>query len=290
MSLMVNKTTSRYLALHVLLVLLCATLKADEPPNPSCVNGTGSGQSTVDGFTVAIGPSSAEPQKPCEAKVINKSGRFVFRTGDYAVKLEAVGVANTSAPSVMFESFSGGAHCCYTYSIVGLGNKPGLIKKVTNQVPLVVITDEKSGKATLKGRDGGFDYFEVPHVYAPMPLVFLRVQKGILRNVGPEFIDEYNAEIQSIRSKLTPEAVDKLRTDPASEDPQVMETRGRVIRATLDYLYSGQEKKGWEFLQESWSAADLPRVRKKIEERRKKGILGQAAVSATHPTPANRKI
>ena len=63
---------------------------------------------------------------------------MIFKTLDWGMSLESISgrdINGDGEPDLVFVGYSGGAHCCWTYWIVSLGGRPGLIKKTAGGAP-----------------------------------------------------------------------------------------------------------------------------------------------------------
>src|SRR5207253_339848 len=104
---------------------------------------------------------------------------MLFHADDAALKLirpEPGDVNGDGASDMIFEGYSGGAHCCWTYWIVSLGARPGLVAVLKNQSPISLVAGQE-GKTDIETFDGSFDYFDcLSHAESPMPAVFLRLE------------------------------------------------------------------------------------------------------------------
>ena len=198
---------------------------------------------------------------------------------DWAVSINALSgtdVNGDGKPDLIVQGFSGGAHCCYTYRIIGLTDGLPLVREIHNQVPVVFKTRD-DGRVELNTGEGVFDYFLVPHANSVIPRIFMRLDGDQLVDVSSEHIADYDHEIEKARSELTPDELDKLKKSTYSQGmlfdqlPAVQ----KVLTIVLNYLYSGRQDEAWKALDEMWPPSDKERVEKLILERRSRGLLSQ---------------
>ena len=213
----------------------------------------------------------------CRASVISPAGKVIFQADEAGMELNKItgkDLNGDGQPDAVFEGYSGGAHCCWTYWIVSLGGKPGLIQKIENEAAVSFQDINKDGRIEIRTYDGAFDYFDsMAHAYTPFPTVIFRLEGRKLKDVGSECKDVYDREITKARSKLDPSALARFRTAKNIKDSEFDETIPHVLTIVFAYLYSGREQAAWQALKEMWPADDVPRIRKKIIETRANGIL-----------------
>jgi hypothetical protein len=192
---------------------------------------------------------------------------------------------------VVFEGYSGGAHCCWSYWIVSLGNPPGLLLAIENERQ-ASFHSANDGRVEIWTLDGVFDYFDgLSHAESFFPTVVLRLEKQVLRDVGSEFQEEYDKEIAEARNGLNPEALQRFRRiqdicaiggdeeracdveAPEDEYFALRKVKALVSTIVLSYLYSGREAEAWKALDEMWPPADKERSKRAFMSARQCGVL-----------------
>ena len=235
------------------------------------------------GYTVRLLPSPLRGYR-CRA-VVNlppsKTGQTVSKTvaRDYALavsNLSGTDINGDGKPELIVQGYSGGAHCCYTYHIIGLGPGLPVIREIHNQVPISFVKRE-DGTVELRTGDGVFDYFLLPHSDAVIPKVFLRLEGDQLVDLSHEHLAEYDQQINQARGELTPAELEKLKGSNYSQNMlfDQMPVAKKVLTIVLNYVYSGREQQAWQALDDMWPPSDLSRVKNLILERRSRGLLGQ---------------
>jgi hypothetical protein len=253
---------------------------------PSLVCPAPKGQPQVrqfSGYTVRLSSSSVRGNR-CFASVTppgNKATAAKKVATDWAISISALSgtdVNNDGKPELIVQEYSGGAHCCYTYLIIGLRDGLPLIREIRNQVPVTFKTREDGG-VELNTGEGVFDYFLVPHANSVIPRIYMRLDGDRLVDVGSEHIADYDREIEKARGELTPEELDKLKKSTYSQGMlfDQLPTVQKVLTIVLNYLYSGRQDQAWRGLDEMWPPADKERVENLILERRSRGLLSQAS-------------
>lgn len=183
-------------------------------------------------------------------------------------------VNGDGAPDVVFDGFSGGQGCCYTYWIVSLGKKTQVVREIHNQVPLV-FRRRDDGLIEVRTGEGAFDLFLLPHEDAVIPELTFRLQGSNLIDVSPEYQKEYDEQIAKAQSELTADSLDKFRRSVYTQKMFIDQapTVKAVLTIVLNYLYSGRDSQAWQALEKMWPPSDQQRVRALILERRARGLL-----------------
>lgn len=225
----------------------------------------------------------------CQVQVLSFRGP-VFEAADAAMSIDDVSgrdINSDGKPEAVFVGYSGGAHGCSTYWIVSLGDRPGLIKEVSNQTA-IGFRETTDGHIDLWTGDGAFDYFDcLSHAETVFPTVFLRLRGRELKDVGPEHWDDYADQIAKARKRMTADELRQFRgvrnQDELCEgNPRA--TIPKVLVVVFADLYGGREEEAWRALDEMWPPADKERVRKLILQKRGEGILRY-----TQPVAARKK-
>lgn len=219
----------------------------------------------------------------CYASVVSPRGNVIFHADDAGMRINEItgkDLNGDGQPDAVFEGYSGGAHCCWTYWIISLGEWPGLIKRIENERPADFKDIDNDGRIEIWTGDGAFDYFDcLSHAATPFPDVIFRLEGRALKDVSYEFRHLYDREIMEARAELTAVELDRFRAvkdvcdDQSVQFEYVIETMPKVLRIVYAYLYGSREQTAWQALEEMWPAHDVHRIRKQIIETRGRGIL-----------------
>ncbi len=127
---------------------------------PQCWPGKGAFRRNLPGFTISVFPAK-DIVRGCLVTVRTRSGHVVFRGEDFGISIGAdnLDINGDGHPDLVIEGYSGGAHCCWTYWIISLGDPPGLIKRIKNERG-AEFERARTGKVEIWTLDGGFDYFD----------------------------------------------------------------------------------------------------------------------------------
>lgn len=283
----------RFLKLLVMFALCVPSLAAQaEWPRPkwekvhllTCRKDAASASYEVGKYRVELSPSADLEKREffCRASLISGNGDKLLLLQDKEVSIyQGTGedVLGDGYPSVILEGFSGGAHCCYTYKIVSLGDRPSSLSPIQNQSPFFFFKDP-AGQFRIMTSDGAFGYFDgLCYDCSPFPRVVLKVDRNGFHDVGSQFTEQYDSEIALARAKIPEEAIKKF------QQADFKDARSVVLEVVFSYLYSGREDQAWQTLSEMWPSADRGRIKNLITATRAKGILSKMDKSEARNVP-----
>jgi len=230
------------------------------------------------GFTLAMSAHLRTPAARCRA-ILNSSKSHTTVAEDWALNVDKISGSDVNGDGkadLVIDGYSGGDHCCFTYSIVALSEPPRVLRKIQSRSPLS-FNKQSDGSVIIHGADTSFDYFIIPHFAAVIPQVFLRVEGDRLVNAGSQFQDQYDQQIAEARSQLTQADLDKFRQSSYHQKmfTDQIPTVHRVLTMVLDYLYSGRETQAWQTIDDLWPVSDRSRIKDLILERRRRGVMSQ---------------
>jgi hypothetical protein len=270
------------------LMLLCAGILlilpasyAQESTLLACPAKAGPQARKYAGYTVRLARSSKRGER-CQALVTaaaGKAGQSKLVAKDWALsinRLSGSDINGDGKPELIVQGYSGGAHCCFTYRIIGLSVGLPLIREIHDQVP-VFFARKDDGGTEIRAGDGVFDYFLLPHADSVIPQIFLRLDGDKLVDVSGDHVAEYDKQIEKARSELGAADLDKLKKSTYNQNMlyDQLPTVKKVLVIVLNYLYSGRDEQAWQALSDMWPPADVERVKKLIIERRSRGLLSQ---------------
>lgn len=216
----------------------------------------------MNGFTVEVEPipdPTVRGYMACHASVTSPQGKVVYEDSNWGMEIDPItgsDVNEDGQPEAVLVSFSGGAHCCWTYHIISLGKKPGLIREFENRAPASFKDLRGDGQVEILIRDGTFDEgFRLSHPFSPFPLLVVQLKGTRFRDVGPEFWPVFEKEIQEERGKLRDQQLQEfLHSNPyeSHDDLDYQRTRSAVLLIVLDYLYAGRHEEAKKVLGELW--------------------------------------
>ena len=256
---------------------------------------TGGGLVHVNSFTVEVKPipnPDVSGFMTCQATIRSSEGKIVFEHNDWGMEIDSItgrDVNGDGIPDAVLVSFSGGAHCCWTYHIVSLGKNPGLLAEFENRSTASFEDLNGDGKTEVLIRDGGFDEgFGLSHPFSPFPLLIVRLNGAKFEDAGSRFWSVYEKEIREERSKLKDKNLrDFLQSNPAEihDSLDYLDTKYRVLAITLDYLYAGRPVEARRFLGKLWPAEYQERTWEEMISGYCSGLRAQLKLQ---PNPACR--
>lgn len=186
----------------LLLIIIVPPCGAQE----DCFRGDVHGEpQTIADFLIRFRQASGSGAPGCRVEVFSLQGGMAFHAEDAGIRLlqpAGTDLSGDGVPDVALEGYSGGAHCCWTYWILSLGPKPGLLTTFKNQSPITFVSAD-NGKTDIQTHDGAFDYFDcLSHAESPLPNAFLRLEGHRLRDVGMEHLTAYDKQIRDARADL----------------------------------------------------------------------------------------
>ena len=236
---------------------------------------------TVNGIKITIEPKPAEDENlsVCRASLTRRDGTDLNIGTDFDITFLPVtgkDVNGDGQPDAVLEGWSGGAHCCYTYWIVSLGDSPRVIRKIFNQDHIQFLDLNKDGKIELVTTESAFDYFDnLCFACSPFVEVILRLDGNTLSNVGSEFWQRYERVIRAKSEDLSPEVVHDFQTKGRAEFPGNWdETKSNIFLVALSYLYAGKENDALHFLISMYGQAKGVETKEILLKQAQLGFLG----------------
>jgi hypothetical protein len=262
------------------IILLCLGLYLFLFPNQvrgeaenGCYGAVGAKAKKINGFTVSTYryPHQRKFLDECAARVADPSGKTVFSAHDHGIEILSISGQDLNGDGeleVVFEGYTGGAHCCWNYWIVSLGKHPGLLAYLYNERPVSFLKME-NGQVLIDTFDGRFDYFDgLSHTTSVFPRVFLRLCGKRLEEVNLEFWSAYLKDIEQAKKSLTSQELVEFRQNFSPHGDRFPETdeetRSKVLTIILAYLYGGKPEEAWKALDEMWPPQDRERIKKLI--------------------------
>ncbi len=225
----------------------------------------GGGKVQVNGFTIEVKPipdPTAAGFTTCHASVISSKGRIVYEKDDWGMEIDrATGhdINEDGQPEAVLVSYSGGAHCCWTYHIIGLGKQPGLIREFENRDTASFEDLGRDGKTEILIRVGDFDFgFGQDHADSVFPLMIVQLKGSKFQDVGQRFWRVFQKEISENRARLGKKQLgDFLNSNPydPNHERDYSRTKSTILLIVLDHLYAGRHQEARRLLAQLWPAA-----------------------------------
>ena len=223
--------------------------------------GVGGGTVRVNGFTIEVKPRTDREAAACRATIRSPRGQTIFELEDWGIEIDPItgeDVNGDGQPDVVLASFSGGAHCCWKYHIISLGQSPGVLRDFENSSKASFKDLKGDGRIEILIRDGTFDEkFHLGHPYSPFPLLIVRLRGDEFENVGDGFWGEFEKEILEQRRGLKASDLRQFLNSnltEAHDAESYLETESRILKIVLGYLYAGRSEQARNTLSELWPA------------------------------------
>lgn len=222
---------------------------------------TGGGKILVNGFTIEVKPIAADVPgyMVCQATVTSPEGKTVYEKEEWGMEIDPVtgkDVNGDGQPDAVLVSFSGGAHCCWTYHIISLGENPGLIREFENRATASFTDLRGDGHIEILIRDGSFDEgFRLDHSLSVFPLLIVRLMGKEFVDVGSRFWPVFEKEIQKKRTELNEQQLQEFlhsKPDEIRDDLDYLRTKAAILFIVLDYLYAGRHGVARRVLGKQW--------------------------------------
>lgn len=276
-------------ALILLFTLSAAPFSlAESKADLHCRSGEGSFRANIRGSSVVIrgGPLSDNLVRDegqsysCRATVRNPEGRRIFSAADWGMTLyESDKDINGDGESdLVFEAYSGGAHCCWTYWVVSLAEEPALLAYFENQRPAAFEDANGDGRIEIWTMDGAFDRFDdLSHAGTPFPAAVLQLEGRHFRDISSRFRSSYDKKISKARRQFKLPGLTEFgdASDPRHANYYIW--KRAVLEIVFAYLYSGREHRAWKTLEKMWPAHDRARMKDLIWKTRSQGVLRYVA-------------
>jgi hypothetical protein len=222
-------------------------------------------QRSVNGYTIKTWDTSAGSAWEygrAMVEVIGPDGSV--STVDWVSRLDPVSgqdITGDGNPDVVIERYSGGASCCLSYVVLGLGEELTSTDLPLDSPAQAAFRDlDSDGILEVIGADGRFRCVLCCCANSPLPTVVLRYdrERGYIP-ASPDFPEIYDAVTPEYKAK----AEGRWNGPFEEQDPT---GRCYILPLVLAYLYSGRVAEAWEALaQYSPSTVDAEELRGEIE-------------------------
>jgi|SRR5579871_6746151 len=149
---------------------------------------------------------------------------------------EALPVGTQNPEDIVVQSFSGGAHCCFTIEILSLGDafdaSPPLDTQSSGASLFKIPQDNSYG---LETADGTFSYWWTPFATSPQPLLFLRYDRASREfRLMPELMRK-----PPLARDVLDRSAEQIRSDTQGWNAAQGWINSDYVRAVIGRIYSG---------------------------------------------------
>lgn len=250
----------------------------------------GGGKVQVSDFTIEVKaiPNPDDPGNAlCHASVTATNGKAVYSSKDWGAEIDrATGkdVNGDGEPDAVLVTYSGGAHCCWTYHIISLGKKPGLIREFENRDTASFQDLRRNGQVEIVIRDGTFDFgFGLDHATSVFPLLIVQLRGSEFIDVSSEFWPTYEKETQHERENLTDDRIQNFLHREATgdtDDLDYLRTKSSILLTVLDYLYGGKQNEAKKLFSKWWPQNSQEQTWSEIMTGYCSGLIAQLGIAA----------
>jgi hypothetical protein len=158
-------------------------------------------------------------------------------------------ITGSGSPEVIVGSWSGGAHCCFSFRVFQLGNDFRLLANLDAKDSGGAHFEDidHDGKHEFVANDWTFAYWHASFAESPAPKVILRPGADKYGNF------EYKLALELMRKPAPSQAelnttINKIKSQPEWKE-HVPPSLWAVM---LDMIYTGNASLAWEVLDQSW--------------------------------------
>ena len=180
-------------------------------------------------------------------------------------KLEEINddISSINPPLFVVNSYSGGAHCCYTTTIIKLGTEFQLIAKLDGGYsPVVIKPDRNSKQFKIEVEDWSYANRCTSFAKSYAPKVILHYEKGqyiadlkAMSTIANNntVVDSFIKHINSLKYKAFKYVEDQSKEPLSAEEILANEAYfGKLLTAMFDLIYSGNFIQAIYVLDQTW--------------------------------------
>ncbi len=201
------------------------------------------------GYEVTLSARGEEMTPHHNTLVLSRAGRARYRLTAPLIEIVYRGgsARAASGPDLIVTDYAGGAHCCYTVHVIGLGAAVAEDKIAIRDSELEL--DRSTTPPRLRFYDFAFAYWKASFADSPAPLVILAWDAKARRYLPDIAAMRRPAPSEAEISSWAAEVRAKLLASPAdSPDPALW---GRM----LDLIYAGNAAAAQRFFDLAWPPA-----------------------------------
>jgi hypothetical protein len=180
-------------------------------------------------------------------------------------KLEEINnnISSINSPLFVVNSYSGGAHCCHTTTILELGRQFQLLAKLDGGYsPVIIKTNTNINQFAIEVEDWSYAYRWTSFAKSYAPKVILRYEQGryvpnfkAMKTIANKntVVDSFIKHINSSKYKAFKYAEDQSKEQLSAEQILANEAYlGKLLTAMFDLIYSGNFIHAIYVLDQTW--------------------------------------
>ena len=223
-------------------------------------------------FTVMLTPANGR----CRVSVLdmNQNPVFEYEAGAMQVFV-GIGVTTDDRTNALIQADASPVNKLF---IVSLGEGARLLRTIENRYGFW-LQDDCGGKTRIWTSDGAFqensDLVDVYHYDLFTPPVVFEMDGEKLIDATPKCREYFDKQIESLRSRLPADDINRFRTNRIADAFHRGEVKGRILSIMFCYLYTNREIEARTVLQQMWPSDDADRLWQSILKLRSAGVLSQ---------------
>jgi hypothetical protein len=241
----------------------------------NCDHGKGTIQTQrSNGSTVILTPANGM----CHVSVLDARQRTIFQYDAWGLQVfVGIGVTTDGSRNAVIQAETDTSVPIKLF-VVSLGENPRLLRMIENQYGFWLQND-CGGRIRIWTADGAFqgypDLIDVYHYDVFTPVVVFEIQGEVLIDATPECRLYFDKQIESLRSQLPENDINRFRTNEIADSFHRGEVKGWIVSLIFCYLYTDRETEAKQVLQRMWPSNDADRIWQSIVQHRSDGVLSQ---------------
>lgn len=183
--------------------------------------------------------------------VVSHDGRVLADVNDYRLDW-AVGtpitedVTNDGVVDLVITGYSGGAHCCTTFTLISLGDQPALLATIDAPNGGVFERDPDTGEILYVSQDATFNYWKTSYASSASPRLVLRWQDGRFR-VSGRHMQAPPPDAEALQAITVAARSAEYREKGAAP--------AELFGPVIEMIYQGNPDPAWALLKNAWDPA-----------------------------------
>ena len=176
-------------------------------------------------------------------------GNNLWEAAGNSVIKPGTDITGSGRPQLLFASWSGGAHCCFTFRVLELGERPHIIATLdAGDSDGAHFADLKGdGRYEFVANDWTFAYWHASFAASPAPALILSWQDDSRA---------FKIDLELMRKPSpSPAAFEELVAKIKKEDDWQGRVPPDLWRAMLDFIYTGHPDLAWKIHDLAWPSS-----------------------------------